>query len=78
MRAVEFMAFTRACASRTHSMIIGFSIETIQKTQLLISYVNIYIAQPLIATGYGLDNQGFQAQVPVGSRFSSSPRPPDR
>jgi hypothetical protein len=30
-----------------------------------------------IATGYGLDDQGVGAQVPVGSRIFSSPRHPD-
>jgi hypothetical protein len=31
-----------------------------------------------IATGYGLDDRGIGAQVPVGVRIFTSPRPPDR
>jgi hypothetical protein len=31
-----------------------------------------------IATGYGLDDRGDGVRVPVGSRFLSSPRRPDR
>jgi hypothetical protein len=31
-----------------------------------------------IATGYGLDGRGVGVRVPVGERFFSPPRPPDR
>jgi hypothetical protein len=31
-----------------------------------------------VATGYRLDDQGVGVRVPVGSRFFSSPRRPDR
>jgi hypothetical protein len=31
-----------------------------------------------IATGYGLDDKGVGVRVPVGARFFSSPRRPDR
>jgi hypothetical protein len=76
MRVVEFMAFTRACTSRTHNLGIAFDIESIQNTQVLISRYKYSAA--VIATGYGLGNRGVETQVPVGSRFFSSPRRPDR
>jgi hypothetical protein len=31
-----------------------------------------------IATGYGLEDQGFGVRVPVGARIFTSPRRPDR
>jgi hypothetical protein len=38
----------------------------------------VKVSRAGIATGYGLDDQGVEVGVPVGSRIFSSPRRPDR
>jgi hypothetical protein len=68
------------CSQKRRALGEAHSVTT-QETVLLMRIIltlGSWDSSVSIATGYGLDDRGVGARVPVGSRIFFSPRRPDR